>query len=103
MIDIISADENGLGILDTQAARAANILSVQLGALEYAPELGIDLKYFLTEDFRFQNASFKSYLIQVLTNQGINVSEVAEVIDNLFTTMTFNLSPQETEGSFIAR
>ncbi len=59
MTDIVSIGAD-IGLYDSQSPRAANILSVQLGALEYAPTLGIDLAYFLQEDFRFQNESFKS-------------------------------------------
>jgi len=104
MIDIISADDGeDLGVLDTQTTKAANVLSVQLAALEYAPELGIDLRYFLREDFRFQNASFKAYLIEVLANNGINVASVADTVDNLFRQYTFELSPEETSTSLVAR
>ena len=103
MIDIVSAIQGqDLGMFDTETCRAANILSVQLGALEYAQDLGIDLKYFLNPDFIFQNESFKAYLIEVLTNKGINVSSVVQTIENLFGVYTFNLSASDKSG-FIAR
>ncbi len=103
MIDIVSNIEGqDAGIFDTQTCRAANILSVQLGALEYAPDIGIDLKYFLSEDFRFQNASFKAYLIEVLANQSINVASVIDTIERLFTIYAFNISADDKTG-FIAR
>lgn len=104
MIDIISAsDGQDLGVFDTQTSKAANILSVQLGALEYAQDLGIDLRYFLREDFRFQNASFRAYLIEVLANNGINVASVVETVENLYRQYTFELSPEETSTSLVAR
>lgn len=104
MIDIISS-ENGrdIGVYDTQTSRAANILSVQLGALEYAKTLGIDLKYFLSEDFKFENESFKAYLIEVLANHGINVSSVDEVVHRLYNDFIFNISPEENDGGLVAR
>lgn len=103
MIDIVSQG-NGLdiGLFDTQTVRAANILSVQIGNLEYAPTLGIDLAYFLSPDFIFQNESFKSYLVEVLANSNINVATLTETIDQLFTTYGFNLSAEQKSG-FIAR
>ena len=103
MIDIVS-NETGLdmGLFDTQTVRAANILSIQVGNLEYALTLGIDLAYFLSPYFAFQNASFKSYLIQVLANFNINVALLTETIDNLFTTYGFDLSIEQNSG-FIAR
>lgn len=104
MIDIVEA-ENGrdLGILNTQTPRAANILSVQLGTLEYAKDLGIDLKYFLSEDFKFENDSFKAYLVEVLANQGINVSSVTDVVHNLYNEFLFNLAPEENDSGLVAR
>jgi hypothetical protein len=60
MIDIISSnDGQDLGLYDTQTERAKNILSTQVGSLEYAKDLGVDLNYFLSPDFKFQNESFK--------------------------------------------
>lgn len=104
MKDIISLnDGEDLGLFDTQTPKASNILSVQLGALTYAEELGIDLKYFLSEDFKFQNESFKSYLIQVLANNSINVASVLDEAENLFRNYTFNLTPAETESALLAR
>lgn len=104
MIDIISSnDGEDIGLFDTQTSKAQNILSVQEGALEYEPELGVDLRYFLSEDFRFQNESFRSYLIQKLANSAINVSSVVDVVDNLFTRYTFNLTPAENNSGLVAR
>lgn len=103
MIDIVSANEGlDLGVFDTQTCKAANILSVQLGALEYAPELGIDLRYFLSENFRFQNESFRAYLVEILAKNSINVATVVEVVDKLFKTYTFKISADDKSG-LIAR
>ena len=102
MIDIVSANEGlDLGIFDTDTCKAANVLSVQLGALEYAPLLGIDLKYFLSENFQFQNASFKAYLVEVLANNRVNVSSVTEVLDKLFSVYTFNVSADDKTSGLV--
>lgn len=104
MTDIVRvADGEDLGLFDTQTTRAGNILSVQIQSLEYAQDLGIDLAFFLANDFRFQNDSFKAYLIQVLANRGINVSSLVDTVENLFRQYTFNLSPDETSTGLIAR
>ncbi len=102
MIDIVSVGSD-IGVYDTQTARAGNILSVQFGALEYAQDLGIDLAFFLSDEFRFQNAAFKSYLIEVLANRGIDVSTVVETINTLYTRLTFNLTSEKTSTGLIAR
>ena len=102
MIDITSVSED-INLYDTQTSKAGNVLSVQLGSLEYAQNLGIDLRYFLSEDFRFQNDSFKSYLVQVLANNGINVSSVLDAVESLYSQYTFNITPDENSTSLIAR
>lgn len=104
MIDIVSAT-NGqdLAIFKTQAPKAANVLSVQITSLEYAQELGIDLKYFLEGEFAIQDDSFNSYLIQVLAANGINVNAISEVVESLWKSININLSPEDTTTGFIAR
>jgi len=102
MMDITSISDD-FEMFDTQTSRAKNLLNVQLGSLEYAPDIGIDLEYFLGEDFRIQNESFKAYLIQVLANFGINVSTVTEVVEDLYTQYTFNLTPSESSTGLVAR
>lgn len=111
MIDIVgftpSKPEDGINadirFFDTQTTRAANILSVQVGTLEYAPDFGIDLEYFLTDSVRFQNEGFRSYCVQILANYGINVESMTEAIANLFVTYGFNISPEEQSTSLMAR
>ena len=102
MIDIVGIG-NDLRLFDTDIERAKNILSVQLGSLEYAAELGIDLKYFLDEAFRFQNESFKSYTIQILANFGVNVSTIQEITETFSKTFVYNVNPSETTTALIAR
>lgn len=102
MIDISSvASGEDLGVLDTETPRATNILSVQIGSLEYAPTLGIDLAFFLGDNFTFQDASFKAYLIQVLAQFGINVTQLIETVNDLFNQYTFVLQPDQTSTAMI--
>ena len=103
MIDIVGFDSKGMQVLDTQTEKAANILSVQLGALEYIPDFGIDLRYFLTESIRFQDGSFKAYLVQTLASRGINVASLVEVINALDSNYNIKLSPEENSTGMIAR
>lgn len=103
MIDIVGFTSKGMEVYDTQTEQAANILSVQLGGLEYEPTLGIDLRYFLTEKINFQDASFKAYLVQSLAARGINVASLTEVINALDSDYFINLSPVENSTGLIAR
>lgn len=75
----------------SDAAKAGNVLAVQLGDLEYAPNFGVDLKYFFQSDFVFQNESFKAYLVQRLIEHQINVSSVSDVLESLYNEYTFNV------------
>lgn len=103
MTDIVSVGASGMEVYNTQTQRAANILQVQLGSLEYAQDLGIDLKYFLTENIKFQDDSFKAYIVQVLASNGINVESLVEVMSSLSTDYNINLSPEETSSGLIVR
>jgi len=103
MLDISKAqDGQDLTIANTITPKAANILAVQLGALEYAQSFGVDLKFFLQSDFQFQNESFKAYLVQKLTENQVNVNEVTEIISSLYETFVFKVAANENDTSLIA-
>jgi hypothetical protein len=104
MIDIVSANDGlDLGVYDTEAMRAANILNTQLGSLEYAPTIGTDIDYFLTEPFQFQNESFQAYLVQVLANAGINSKDIIETVNALYSQYLINITGSENTTGFVAR
>lgn len=103
MIDIISADSSGMQVFDTQVYKGKNVLSVQLGSLEYAQLFGIDLRYFLTEGVKFQDASFKAYTIERLATAGINVTELIEVIESLDSIYKYTINPEENSTGMVAR
>jgi len=103
MIDIVGISNGDLRVIDTQVPKAANVLSIQLGALAYAPGFGIDLKYFLSEDFEFQNESFRAYLIERLANSGVNVTSVLTTVNQLYNSYIFSVGNEETGSSLIAR
>lgn len=90
MIDILEIqDGKDLIIENFIIPKASNVVSVQLGSLEYLPDFGVDMKYFLNSDIVFQNESFKSYVVDRLTQAQINVSEVLEVIETFIDRYTF--------------
>lgn len=99
MIDIVRVEDGqDLGFADTAVIKAANVVSVQLGSLEYAPQFGADLNYFLTSGFQIQTASFKAYLIQRLTESQINVSDCIETIESLVSKFSFYVSSANEES-----
>lgn len=101
MIDIVGIGTD-LRLFDAQTSKAANVLSVQLGNLEYAQDFGVDLDFFIQEDFQFQNDSFKSYLIQRLAESNVNVNEVIEEINGLIEKLTFVVGDADKiTGGFI--
>lgn len=106
MIDIVSLPGDGridIAMADSQAPRAANILSVQQNSLRYAQALGIDLEYFLDPRFSFQDSAFKAYLVQRLAAFSIDVSSVIEQLEALYMKYTFNLPASDSNGSLISR
>lgn len=103
MMDIVESNQGeDLKIFDSIVSKAGNVLSVQLGDLEYAPDFGVDLKFFLQSDFQFQNDSFKAYLVQRLVESQVNVAQVMETIETLFTKYTHYVGDfRETTGGLI--
>lgn len=103
MIDIVVNDSGELDVYDTQTNKAANVCNVQLGALEYAQDFGVDLDYFLQPDYKFQDSSFQSYIVQVLAANGINVATITTTVQNLYQDLVINLAAEEQSTSLIAR
>lgn len=102
MKDIIDIGSD-LVIEDSQVPRAANILSTQLGSLEYAQDFGVDMKYFLQEGIAFQTASYVSYITRILANAGINVKSIVETVGRLQTDLDIDLKAAEESTALIAR
>jgi len=101
-LDIISTNGRDLGLARSDVARAGNVLSVQIGTLEYAPTFGIDLKYFLESDFSIQTDSFRAYLVQRLMEHQVNIVNVLSVFETLFETMTFFIGEDQNSTGLIA-
>lgn len=92
MIDIIEVTEGrDLGMADTVVPKAANLLQTQLGYLDYAPLFGVDLTFFIDSSFQFQNESFKSYLVEQMMQNQINVADCVEVIESLYQSFTWRV------------
>jgi hypothetical protein len=93
MLDIVSIPEDGrdLGFADTAVTKAANVVSTQLGSLEYAPDFGVDLKFFLQDKIQFQNASFRSYIVERLSQAEINVAQVTETVEAFVSKFTYSV------------
>lgn len=102
MIDIVAVGED-IQLYDTAVPKAGNILNTQIGDLTYNPTLGINLRYFLSENLRFQNESFRSYLVQVLAVNGISAAAVIETVNQLYSDYTINLVPETNTTSLVLR
>lgn len=84
MMDIVLIeDEKDLALQDTIVPKAANLLETQLGSLAYAPDFGVDLRYFIQSNFQFQNETFKIYLIERMMQNQINAYDCIETIESL--------------------
>jgi hypothetical protein len=100
--DIVTlSDGLDLGIQQSEAPRAGNVLATQLASLDFAPEFGIDKKYFLESEFQIQTASFKAYCVQRLLEHRINVVNVVDVVQTLFSTSSFLIGSSENDGALI--
>lgn len=95
-------DGQDLTFGDSILPKASNLLRTQLGSLEYAPEFGIDIDYFVNNSIEFQNSSFKAYIIQKMSQNLINVIEAIEVLNDLFENLTLTVDgSRENTGGFI--
>lgn len=92
MIDIVGVVQGDLSFSDTSVPRGTNLLSIQQGNLLFNPDWGIDLEFYLSEKFQIQNESFKAYLQQRLSQEGIGVSEMSDQVENLYSIYTIGLA-----------
>lgn len=76
------------------APKAGNVVNIQLGSLDFAPDFGVDLAYFITDEFQFQAASFQAYLVQRLTQHKVNVSKVVGLLTGFVQNNTFTVGEQ---------
>jgi hypothetical protein len=100
MIDISEITDD-LKVFDSNVKKAENLLSIQLGSLDYAPDFGVDLRYFIDEQFQFQNESFQAYLIRRLAENSIDVASVVTAFESLYHQYTFNLSATSSTDGFV--
>lgn len=99
--DIVSTSGPDLGIQRTDVAKAGNVLAVQLGSLEYAPNFGIDLKFFLESDFQLQNESFMSYCVERLLAHQVGVMSAIEVLGQLDKKFIFDIGDRSAGTELI--
>lgn len=102
MIDIDKFESGDIVFKDTNIHKASNILKTQLGSLAFNESFGVDVVYFLNRDLKFQNESFKSYLLQKLSENGIVISENYMLVDKFIQHIGFGVNNQENTTSLIA-
>lgn len=95
----VDFDSEGMPFFnDTIVYKGENLLTTQEGYLYYAPNFGIDLKRFIDPDVVIQTETFKSYAVNKLVENGINITKV-ERVDRIFETVfNFFAEEQDLEG-----
>lgn len=101
MIDVYIENGN-FKINDTIVFKAKNILEIQENSLNYAPELGIDLKRFLDPNVKIQNKTFEAYSLQKLGEQGVNPIELIVNQETFRQVFEYTVAEADKEG-FIAK
>lgn len=102
MIDVHIDSVGKFQVSDTVVFKAKNIMETQEGSLNYAPDLGIDLKTFLDPDIKIQNETFEAYSLRRLSEQGVN--PIALAVDPQALQQIFNYKVIEaTTDGLIAR
>lgn len=100
MLDIVDVkDGQDLVLVDSDVMRAANVLQVQIGDLEYAPWWGVDTKQFITSHVRFQTSVVLAHYLERLAQSQINVSDSLAVAHSLYHEYVLSIgSPPGQEG-----
>lgn len=76
----------------TQKYKTENILRTQKGSKYYNTDTGIDIEYFFMNDLDFPVSSFKSYIIQELIIQGVNLNNVIlQKVDSFTNELRINI------------
>lgn len=91
-------DGTDLQLARSDVAKAANVLSVQLGELEYAPNFGVDHKYFLDAEVAFQNESYRAYLVQRLVEHQVNIMQCVSTLSAFMETITYQVGEPFENG-----
>lgn len=96
--DIVFKDGEDAKLFRTDIYRAGNVLRTQIGDLEYAPNFGIDLRYFLESEFAIQNESFKAYTVQRLMESQVNVLNAKSVVEDMFINFDYLIGNDNNTG-----
>lgn len=99
MIDIFKVEDGeDLVMRDSIAPKGGNVLSIQLGELSYEPDFGVDFRFFMGPEFKFQNSSFRAHLVQRLTEHFVNVVTLAAESRVFEDVLTFTVGDVDSEG-----
>lgn len=102
MRDIVAIEMGkDLRIGESVAPKARNVAKVQRGSLEYAPEFGSDMRYFLEAPVEFQTAALMAHIVESLAKNQIGVSEAKEVLEEFETKFEFLVSESTTTEGLV--
>lgn len=99
--DIYLSHDGELRTADTDVYKAENILMVQLGALYYEQDFGIDLTRFIDPGVEIQLETFRAYTVDRLIANGVQVYTVQTVVDKFMAKINYTISePAEAKDVF---
>lgn len=99
MMDIVDVqDGQDLNIQDSDVMRAANVLQVQIGDLEYAPTWGVDVRQFLESPVQFQDTVIFAHFLERLAQSQINVAESMSIALALYQQYVFSVGQPQARG-----
>ncbi|MDR0676297.1 MAG: hypothetical protein LBF97_04585 [Elusimicrobiota bacterium] len=102
MLDLTGGlKNNDLELKDTNIYRAKNLFDIQQGSLHYFQDWGIDLEYFFSPDLKFQNESFATYLQQKITEWGMIVESVKEILNNFLDNISIKIESNINKTNMI--
>lgn len=96
-----NAQMNDLEFVSSELPRAENLIGVQLGTLNYQPNWGVDLEYFLNPNFEIQAECFEAHLLQRIGFWGMNVIEFMSKQGKFVREMIFKFSASKDSNSMM--
>lgn len=92
---------NDLEFVSSELPRAENLIGVQLGTLNYQPNWGVDLEYFLNPNYEIQAECFEAHLLQRIGFWGMNVIEFMHKQGKFVREMIFKFTATKDTNSMM--
>ena len=90
-----------LTVFNSKIFKASNVLKVQLGDLFFQQNFGIDKKFFFSSEFVFQNESFKTHLVEKLSEWNVDSNISSDLARKFMRDIEIKINDNDESGRLI--